>query len=75
MDLGGHPDFIYPETRGQRPADFNEALSFTRALTRIAVRDPAVHKLMVEVQHLLKPRSAYHDPEMMRRITAEMAKA
>jgi hypothetical protein len=40
MDLGGHPDFIYPETRGQRPADFNKALSFTRALTRIAARDP-----------------------------------
>jgi 2-polyprenyl-6-methoxyphenol hydroxylase-like FAD-dependent oxidoreductase len=71
--LSAIPDFVYPETRGQRPADFGSALSFASALTRIAARDPAVHKLMIEVQHLLKPRSAYRDPEFMRRVTAEMA--
>jgi 2-polyprenyl-6-methoxyphenol hydroxylase-like FAD-dependent oxidoreductase len=69
------PDFVYPETRGQRPADFDSALSFASALTRIAAQDPAVHKLMLEVQHLLKPRSAYRDPAFMRRMTAEMAEA
>jgi 2-polyprenyl-6-methoxyphenol hydroxylase-like FAD-dependent oxidoreductase len=67
------PDFIYPETRGQRPADFDQALGFASALNRIAARDPAVHKLMFEVQHLLKPRSVYHEGELMRRVTAEMA--
>jgi 2-polyprenyl-6-methoxyphenol hydroxylase-like FAD-dependent oxidoreductase len=69
------PDFIYPETRGQRPADFDQALGFASALGRIAARDPAVHRLMFEVQHLLKPRSVYGDPELMRRVTAEMAEA
>jgi 2-polyprenyl-6-methoxyphenol hydroxylase-like FAD-dependent oxidoreductase len=69
------PDFVYPETQGQRPADFDNALNFSRALARIAAQDPAVHKLMLEVQHLLKPRSAYRDPEFMRRMTAEMAEA
>jgi 2-polyprenyl-6-methoxyphenol hydroxylase-like FAD-dependent oxidoreductase len=69
------PDFVYPETRGQRPTDFDNALSFSRALARIAAQDPAVHKLMLEVQHLLKPRSAYRDPEFMRRMAAEMAEA
>jgi 2-polyprenyl-6-methoxyphenol hydroxylase-like FAD-dependent oxidoreductase len=68
------PDFVYPETRGRRPADFDSALSFASALTRIAAHDPAVHKLTFEVQHLLKPRSAYRDPAFMRRVTAEMAK-
>jgi 2-polyprenyl-6-methoxyphenol hydroxylase-like FAD-dependent oxidoreductase len=69
------PDFVYPETRGRRPADFDSALGFARALTRSAAHDPAVHKLMLEVQHLLKPRSAYRDPEFVRRVTAEMAEA
>jgi hypothetical protein len=69
------PDFIFPETRGQRPADFDSALKFSAALTRIAVRDPAVHKLMIEVQHLLKPRSSYRDPELVQRVMAEMAEA
>jgi hypothetical protein len=73
--LSAIPDFVYPDTRGQRPADFGSALSFASALTRIAARDPTVHKLMMEVQHLLKPRSVYRDPEFMRRVTAEMAAA
>jgi 2-polyprenyl-6-methoxyphenol hydroxylase-like FAD-dependent oxidoreductase len=68
------PDFVHPETRGQRPADLDSALSFASALTRLAARDPAVHKLTFEVQHLLKPRSIYRDPEFMRSVTAEMAK-
>jgi 2-polyprenyl-6-methoxyphenol hydroxylase-like FAD-dependent oxidoreductase len=73
--LAAIPDFVYPDTRGQRPVDFGNALSFASALTRIAARDPAVHKLMMEVQHLLKPRSAYRDPEFMLKVTAEMAEA
>ena len=68
--LSAIPDFVYPDTRGQRPADFDSALSFARALSQIAARDAAVHKLMMEVQHLLKPRSAYRDPELMQRVTA-----
>jgi hypothetical protein len=67
------PDFIYPNTRGQRPADLDKALGFASALVRIAARDPAVHKLMLEVQHLLKPRSVYNAPELMRKVTAEVA--
>jgi 2-polyprenyl-6-methoxyphenol hydroxylase-like FAD-dependent oxidoreductase len=66
-------DFIYPQTRGQRPADFENTLKFTQALNRVAARDPSVHKVMLEVQHLLKPRSVYREPEFMRRIAAEMA--
>jgi hypothetical protein len=74
--LSAIPDFVYPDTRGQRPADFGSAHSFAIALTRIAARDADVHKLTMEVQHLLKPRSAYRDPELMQRVTAaEMAEA
>ena len=66
-------DFIFPETRGQRPADFELTLKFGIALTRLAAEDPAVHRLTLEVQHLLKPRSVYRDPTLMQRVLAKMA--
>jgi 2-polyprenyl-6-methoxyphenol hydroxylase-like FAD-dependent oxidoreductase len=68
------PDFVFPETQGQRPPDFHRTLQFELALNQLALRDPAVHKMMVEVQHLLKPRSAFRDPELVERVLALMAK-
>jgi 2-polyprenyl-6-methoxyphenol hydroxylase-like FAD-dependent oxidoreductase len=65
-------DFAFPETRGQRPADFEMTLKFGTALTRLAAEDPSVHKLTLEVQHLVKPRSVYRDPELVKRVFAKM---
>jgi hypothetical protein len=48
-------------------------LKFGIALTRLAAEDPAVHKLALEVQHLLKPRSVYRDPALVQRVLAKMA--
>lgn len=64
------PDFVHPQTRGTRPDNFKATLKFAMGLTRLAARDPAVHKLTAEVQNLLKPRSAYRDPELVQRILA-----
>jgi 2-polyprenyl-6-methoxyphenol hydroxylase-like FAD-dependent oxidoreductase len=66
-------DFLYPNARGERPKDLANTLKFGAALERLAVRDPAIHKLTTEVAHLIKPRSVYQDPEIMQRVTAEMA--
>jgi 2-polyprenyl-6-methoxyphenol hydroxylase-like FAD-dependent oxidoreductase len=68
-------DFAFPDTRGQRPADFETMLRFGAALTRLAAEDPAVHKLTAEVQNLLKPRSVYRDPALGQRVLAKMAEA
>jgi 2-polyprenyl-6-methoxyphenol hydroxylase-like FAD-dependent oxidoreductase len=68
-------DFVFPDTRGQRPADFEVMLRFGIALTRLAAEDPAVHKLTAEVQNLLKPRSAYRDPALVQRVLAKMSEA
>ena len=57
------PDFVHPDTRGERPANLEQMLKFGLALTKLAARDPAVHTLAAEVQHLLKPRSVYQDPD------------
>ena len=67
------PDFIHPDTRGERPANFEETLRFGAALTKLMARDPAIHKLVAEVQNLLKPRSVYFEPEIMQRVMAVMS--
>ena len=68
-------DFVYPETQGLRPADFAQSMQFFRGLTRLAAADPEVHRLTWEVAHLLKPRSAYRDPELVERVAAMIAEA
>jgi 2-polyprenyl-6-methoxyphenol hydroxylase-like FAD-dependent oxidoreductase len=65
-------DLIYPETTGIRPEHFAESMKFAAGLMRLAVQEPEVHKLMVEVQQLLKPPSVYNEPELRRRIAQVM---
>jgi 2-polyprenyl-6-methoxyphenol hydroxylase-like FAD-dependent oxidoreductase len=67
------PDFIYPDTRGERPDDLAHHLRFMKALRRISIQDAAFHKLTVEVWHLIKPHSVYKEAEYAERIAAEMA--
>ncbi len=56
------PDLVYAETRGERPEDFESRLKFNVALSRVAMRDASVHRLLTEVQHLLKPPGVLQDP-------------
>jgi hypothetical protein len=69
------PDFIYPETTGERPADLEDRLNFQKGLARLVVHDPEVFKLLLEVRHLLKPLSALDDPSIVRRVNEELANA
>jgi hypothetical protein len=45
------------------------------AMGKLAARDPAVHKLVAEVAHLLKPRRVYQEPEIQQRLQEVMAEA
>jgi hypothetical protein len=42
-------------------------------LNRLAAQDAAVHKLFMEVLHLLKPRSLLRDPDLVERVKAMAA--
>jgi 2-polyprenyl-6-methoxyphenol hydroxylase-like FAD-dependent oxidoreductase len=66
-------DFIYPKTRGQRPSDFERRIQFNIALVRLGAQDPSIHKLMIEVNHLLKPQSTLRAPEIAERVVKLMA--
>lgn len=65
------PDFIFPQTLGDRPPDFARMLKLGFALQGLAARRPAVHRLMIEVQHLLKPRSVYKSPLLKAQLLLE----
>jgi 2-polyprenyl-6-methoxyphenol hydroxylase-like FAD-dependent oxidoreductase len=67
------PDLAFPSARGDRPADLEHTLQFTAALSRLAARDEAVQRLLVEVWNMIEPRSVLHDPKLVRRVEAEMA--
>lgn len=68
-------DLVYPETSGSRPPELRDTIEFGRAIFRLAARDPEVHRLFYEVQHLLRPNSAYRDPHFVERVRAVMAEA
>jgi 2-polyprenyl-6-methoxyphenol hydroxylase-like FAD-dependent oxidoreductase len=68
-------DFVYPQTRGERPPDFEKRLQYGAALLRLAARDPEVHRTIAEVSSLLKPQCALRDPALANRVTALMKAA
>jgi 2-polyprenyl-6-methoxyphenol hydroxylase-like FAD-dependent oxidoreductase len=65
-------DFVYPQTRGARPPDFEKRLQYGAALTRLAAEDPEAHRILIEVRHLIRPQSALREPELARRVAALM---
>jgi hypothetical protein len=71
--MSATPDLAYPQTRGERPADLEDTLSFVSALYRVAARDPEVHRLLVSVRHLARPNNALRESVLVDRVRAEMA--
>jgi len=69
------PDLAFSETEGQRPPDLERTLRFRRALNRLAAADPAVHQKVLEVQHLMTPRSVLLDAALVERVQAVMGEA
>ena len=65
-------DFVYPATRGVRPADLAQRLQYGVALTRLAAQDPEVHRLTAEVSQLLKPQAALREPALAARVMSLM---
>jgi 2-polyprenyl-6-methoxyphenol hydroxylase-like FAD-dependent oxidoreductase len=67
------PDFVHPETRGERPPDFERSLRFMSAIYRIAARDAQVYRTLTLVRHLMALPTALHEPDLIRRVEAELA--
>ena len=68
--MSAMPDLIFPTLQGQRPPNFQQIVAYAAAMNRLAAADPAVHKLAVEVQHLLQPIGVLNAPDIVSRATA-----
>jgi len=68
-------DLVYPQTRGERPSDFEKKLQYMHALMRLTAEDAETDKILAEVRSLLKPPSALREPELASRVKAMMAPA
>jgi 2-polyprenyl-6-methoxyphenol hydroxylase-like FAD-dependent oxidoreductase len=68
-------DLVYPQTRGERPPDFETRMQYARALMRLAAEDAETDRIVFEVRSLLRPASALRDPELASRVMAMMAAA
>jgi hypothetical protein len=66
-------DLTFPETRGERPENFEKGQQFEAALFRAVVADPVVHRAMIEVGQLLRPHDHLQEPDIMARIEAVAA--
>jgi 2-polyprenyl-6-methoxyphenol hydroxylase-like FAD-dependent oxidoreductase len=62
------PDFVDPLTEGDQPPDLRQSLKFSAAVLKLASGDREIYKLLMEVQQLLKPRSAYREPQLLARL-------
>ena len=61
------------ETRGERPPDLEQKLSYGRALVQLAAEDPDIDRIVSEVRALLRPFSALQEPKLANRVTAVLA--
>jgi len=74
-EMAALPDFAYPGTRGERPADLDERLRRGAALNRLAADDLEVNRVLLEVRHLVRPPSALDEPWLTERVDEAMAEA
>jgi 2-polyprenyl-6-methoxyphenol hydroxylase-like FAD-dependent oxidoreductase len=72
-DMSAIPDFIFPSTRGERPANLDQIFAYGAAFGRLAADDAEAHKLDAEVRALLKPPSALAEPGIVAKVMAVMA--
>ena len=68
-------DLVYPQTRGERPSDFEKKLQYAHALMRLTGEDAEADKILAEVRSLLKPASALREPELASKVMAMMEPA
>lgn len=67
------PDFVYPDTSGERPPQLAYMLRMNAALRQLAAEDEYVHKINEEVSNLIAPSTALTEGSLGRRVLLKMA--
>jgi 2-polyprenyl-6-methoxyphenol hydroxylase-like FAD-dependent oxidoreductase len=66
--LAAVPDLAFPDARGHRPPDLNEALEYQTQLNKAALLDHGIHKLLLEVVGLITPAEALRAPDIVDKV-------
>jgi 2-polyprenyl-6-methoxyphenol hydroxylase-like FAD-dependent oxidoreductase len=72
--LSGNVDLAYAKTRGERPPDLKEKMTYLAALDALSADDAEVLQLFFEVLALCKPVSALNEEPLRSRVLAEQRK-
>ncbi|HJU11428.1 MAG TPA: hypothetical protein VJ728_11150 [Candidatus Binataceae bacterium] len=72
--LAANLDLAFPQTQGERPPNFREALFYFRAVDALAADDVNVQRLMVEVAGLCRPLSVLNEEPLRSRALARLDK-
>jgi 2-polyprenyl-6-methoxyphenol hydroxylase-like FAD-dependent oxidoreductase len=68
---GAYADMLYPATKGERLADFDDYHVFGRALRAMMSEDSEIHRLAVRISQLLDPPSALPRDKILARAASE----
>jgi 2-polyprenyl-6-methoxyphenol hydroxylase-like FAD-dependent oxidoreductase len=68
--LAAGQDLAFPQTRGERPANFEERAQYFAQLDALTADDIEVHRLLTEVYNLVKPLSALDEESLRSRVEA-----
>jgi 2-polyprenyl-6-methoxyphenol hydroxylase-like FAD-dependent oxidoreductase len=61
-------EYTYAGTKGERPADIDMRMAFSRGLRELIEEDAEVHKLMMDVGQLMVPAGALMRPDIAARV-------
>ena len=61
-------EFTYAGTKGDRPADIDMRMAYRAGLRKLIVEDAELHKLMIEVGHLIHSSEVLLAPDIMARV-------
>jgi hypothetical protein len=73
--LAALPDLAYPDARGHRPQDLDEALAYQREVAEAALLDHGIHKLLLEVIGLITPADALRAPDVVDKVRSLSGKS
>jgi 2-polyprenyl-6-methoxyphenol hydroxylase-like FAD-dependent oxidoreductase len=68
---GAYADMLYPATKGERLADFDDYHAFGRALRAMMSEDSEIHRLAVRISQLLDPPLALPRYKIIARVASE----
>lgn len=72
--LAASSDFLYPQTKGERPPDLEEGARYVAAVDALTRDDAEVHRLMIEGLHLAKPLSVLQEEPLRSRALQQLQK-